>query len=114
MKRPALETLENRRYRAGDLESVRRLHEAAPRAADSFAEGHEADLDADLDDIDDVYLKDGGFLVGVLGGRIVAMAALTRTSLERAEVKRMRVEPAVQGRGLVGPIESVFHEKNLA
>lgn len=56
--------------------------------------------DNDLHSIKQVYLDNGGeFLVGLLDGRIVAMGAIRKTSIERAEVKRMRVHPDFQGRG---------------
>ena len=38
-------------------------------------------------------------MVGVLDGRVVAMGALRRVSSGRAEIKRMRVQPVLQGRG---------------
>jgi GNAT superfamily N-acetyltransferase len=56
--------------------------------------------DADLDNIADVYLNNSGeFLIGLWEGRLVAMGALQKISAERAEIKRMRVQPAFQGRG---------------
>ncbi|MDQ3855545.1 MAG: GNAT family N-acetyltransferase [Chloroflexota bacterium] len=57
--------------------------------------------DDDLLDIEGIYLQPGGeFLVGECDGQIVAMGALRRTSGERAEVRRVRVDPAFQRRGL--------------
>jgi hypothetical protein len=54
--------------------------------------------DNDLRDIEHIYLKNRGvFLVGVYEGRVVAMGALRKSSDERAEIKRMRVHPDVQG-----------------
>jgi GNAT superfamily N-acetyltransferase len=88
-----------RRYEAGDREAVLRLHNEALHGAGAHAGN--GPWDDDLNRIETEYFKDGGeFLVGVLDDRVVAMGAIRRTSAERAEVKRMRVEPALQGRGL--------------
>lgn len=87
-----------RRYEGSDLERVKRLHDAAMRGAGiHLGEGGWYD---DLDGIEAEYLDDGGeFLVGTLGGEVVAMGALKRTGEGRAEVKYMRVDPKLQGRG---------------
>ncbi len=69
--------------------------------------------DADLDNIEAVYLNAGEFLVGELEGRVVAMGALRRTSEERAEVKRMRVSPDCHGRGYGQAILSALEERGL-
>ena len=48
-----------------------------------------------------IYLSAGEeFLVGEIDGEIVAMGALLPVDAETAEVKRIRVRPAVQGQGL--------------
>lgn len=87
-----------RRYQSADSTTVWQLHNAAigPTGAhlgnDSWYE--------DIQHIDEVYLQNGGeYLVGEDDGQIVVMGALKRTSAERAEVRRMRVAPACQGRG---------------
>ena len=91
-------TLRIRRYRSQDRETVRRLHEVALRATGELLDNKK--LDADLEDIEGTYLDGSGeFLVGECGGQVVAMGALRKISAGRAEVKRMRVEPAFQGRG---------------
>ena len=54
----------------------------------------------DLHEIENVYLRNGGeFLVGTLGGEVVAMGAVKKTSDRRAEIKYMRVDPKFQRRG---------------
>lgn len=77
---------------------MRRLHdEALNEVGAHLGEGL---WDEDLDQVEDVYLDDGGeFLVGVYEGRVVAMGALRKTSPESAQITRMRVEPGLQGRG---------------
>ena len=99
MKLAKTQTPTIRRYEPEDQAAVATLHETALRQAGTFAEGHE-ELDRDLDNIEAVYLDNGGeFLVGVLEDRTVAMGALRRSDEHRAEIKRMRVESASQGRG---------------
>ncbi len=91
-------TLRIRRYEAGDREPVWRLHDVAMRGAGiHLGEGHWYD---DLHEIENVYLRNGGeFLVGTLGGDVVAMGAVKKTTDERAEIKYMRVDPKFQRRG---------------
>jgi len=87
-----------RRYEPEDREAVWRLHnEALDEVGAHLGNGS---WDDDLHGIEATYLEAGGeFLVGVLDGRVVAMGALRRIWAEEAEVKRMEVELAIQGRG---------------
>ncbi len=88
-----------RRYRSGDREAVRNLHDAALN--DVGAHLWTGPWDADLDAVESVYLEDGGeFLVGVLGGEVVGMGALRRDPDGRAWITRMRVSPRLQGKGI--------------
>jgi ribosomal protein S18 acetylase RimI-like enzyme len=88
-----------RRYRPGDRGAVRDLHDAALN--DVGAHLGTGPWDADLDAIESVYLENGGeFLVGVLGGEVVAMGALRRDPDGRAWITRMRVSPHLQGQGI--------------
>ncbi len=83
---------------AADREPVWRLHNVALSTTDAHVGN--GPWDDDLHQVEALYLDDGGeFLVGVYSGRVVAMGALKRTSPERAEIKRMRVDPAFQRRG---------------
>jgi len=87
-----------RRYRDGDHDAVWELHNLALRAVGAHA-GNGV-WDDDLHHVSEVYLDGRGeFLVGLLDGRIVAMAALRWHEDATAEVKRMRVHPDVQRRG---------------
>jgi ribosomal protein S18 acetylase RimI-like enzyme len=54
---------------------------------------------ADLDDIENVYLKDGDFIVGVENGEVVAMGAFKKRSETCAEFKRLRIRPDRQRKG---------------
>ncbi len=88
-----------RRYEDVDRDAVWALHNLALAA--SGAHAGNGPWDNDLHDIANAYLAAGGeFLVGLLDGRLVAMGALRRTAPDRAEIKRMRVHPAFQRRGL--------------
>ena len=99
-----------RRYEPEDREAVWRLHnEALDEVGAHLGNGP---WDDDLHGIEAAYLEAGGeFLVGVLDGRVVAMGALRRVSPEEAEVKRMRVEPALQGRGYGQALLDALHRR---
>lgn len=102
-----------RRYEAGDHAAVLRLHEAGLREMGTFIE--EPGFDLDLLDIQGVYFEDSGeFIVGEVDGDIVAMGALRKTSLERAEVKRMRVAPEFRRQGFGQEILDVLHRRASA
>jgi ribosomal protein S18 acetylase RimI-like enzyme len=90
--------IEIRRYQASDHEAVCALHKTALLAAGApFSAGS---WDADLDQIQTVYMDNAGeFFVGTLEGRVVAMGALMRTGPCEAQIRRMRVHPDVQRRG---------------
>jgi ribosomal protein S18 acetylase RimI-like enzyme len=90
-----------RRYRSTDREAIWALHEVALKAVGAYLPGPEgARFNADLDEIEHVYVKNGGeFLVGLIGERIVAMGALKRVGKGVAEITRMRVHPEFWRRG---------------
>ncbi len=87
-----------RRYQDADHDAVWALHHQA--LDDAGAHGGAGSWDDDLHAVADVYLEWGGdFVAGLLEGQLVAMGALRHTSSHRAEIRRMRVAPHVQGRG---------------
>ena len=93
------ERLQIREYQDADFEAVQRLHVVALEHVGAYA--GRGPWDADLENIAGSYLVAGGtFLVGVVDGTLVAMGALRRLAPDTAELKRMRVDPAWQGRGL--------------
>jgi GNAT superfamily N-acetyltransferase len=58
------------------------------------------DDEADLVAIEQVYLRDGGeFLIGFINERLAAMGGFKRLSDTSAELRRMRIEPELQGKG---------------
>lgn len=87
-----------RKYTATDQDAVWRLHILGLESVGAYVGN--GPWDDDLHSIEQVYLNNRGtFLVGEDEGRIVAMGALRFRDDERAEIKRMRVHPDVQGRG---------------
>jgi ribosomal protein S18 acetylase RimI-like enzyme len=87
-----------RRYDDVDRDAVWELHNLALHAVGAHVGN--GPWDDDLHRIAEVYLSGRGeFLVGLLGGRVVAMGALRRQDEDTAEIKRMRVHPDVQRRG---------------
>jgi len=96
----SLDAVVIRDYRTEDADQVWQLHEIALKATNAFVAGH-GKWDEDLKNIPQVYLSGkGSFLVAELGGEIVGMGALRFVSEETAEIKRMRVLPKYQGKGL--------------
>jgi GNAT superfamily N-acetyltransferase len=56
--------------------------------------------EADLVAIEQVYLRDGGeFLVGFISERLVAMGGFKRLAGTSAELRRMRINRELQGKG---------------
>lgn len=56
--------------------------------------------EADLRDIERVYLRPGGeFLVGFMGARLMAMGGFERLPDDMAELRRMRIAQDLQARG---------------
>ena len=101
------DSLTLRRYRAADRDRVLELHERAMRDVGAYVEGVP---EPDLADVEAAYLESGGeFLVGTVDSEVVSVGAFRPAEgyvtellddLENAaEIKRMRVAPARQGRG---------------
>ena len=88
-----------RRYTPADREAVEYLHVYVIQQTGAYL--GRGPWDDDVYAIEETYLNNQGeFLIGEWDGVFVAMGAFHRTSPERAEIKRMRVHPDYQGRGL--------------
>ncbi|GLV54307.1 GNAT family N-acetyltransferase [Dictyobacter sp. S3.2.2.5] len=88
-----------RQYQQADKSAVWALHKAALHGTGADLE--DGQWDADLFQIEEVYLNNQGeFLVGEIENRIVAMGAIKKITSTRSEIKRMRVHPDFQKRGL--------------
>ncbi len=98
-----------RRYEPSDYQAVWDLHNLALHHIGAHVGNGE--WDDDLHNIDAVYSQNGGdFLVGTEDDVIIAMGALKRNSDTHAEIKRMRVHPKHQKRGLGQFILSALEE----
>jgi len=88
-----------RKYQESDYEEVWNLHNIA---LDSVgAHGGNGPWDEDLKNIEKVYLNnDSEFLVAVMDNKIVGMGALLKKDNSKAEIKRMRVLPEYQSKGI--------------
>lgn len=89
-----------RDFEPGDRDAVRRLHHRA--LAHIGADRGAGPWDDDLDDVASSYVAVGGrFVVAVADGVIVGMGALSPASEPgSAQIRRMRVDPSWQGRGV--------------
>ena len=88
-----------RRYEAKDRDQVWNLHNRC--LYDVGAHAGNGPWDDDLHHINSIYLKAGGeFLVGEFNDEIVGMGALLRISKKCAEIKRMRIAPEFQRKGI--------------
>jgi GNAT superfamily N-acetyltransferase len=86
------------RYQAEYQEPMLDLHRSAITGL-HLGMSQQAD-EADLMDIEQFYFHTGGeFLLGVLAGRLVCMGGFRRLSMTVAELRRMRVDHALQGKG---------------
>ena len=97
--RQIMNNLSIRRYKYSDKKIVWELHVNGINQTGTFVFNPE--LDSDLENIDDVYINNGGeFFVALLGGNVVGMGALKKIDGKTAEIKRMRVNPRYQRRGI--------------
>ena len=92
-----------RRFEKKDEEAVYNLHVTAMKLAGTYigTSDTEHQWDADFKNIEDIYINNKGeFFVVTIGDKVVGMGALRKVDDSTAEIKRMRVEPSLQGKGL--------------
>jgi ribosomal protein S18 acetylase RimI-like enzyme len=102
-----MDGLSIRRYEIKDHKDVIALHIKALKAVGSYIDDPSVQSQAgkDLFDIIGTYIENHGeFLVVTINNNIVGMGALRKVDQTTAEIKRMRVEPSLQGRGIGGTI----------
>jgi len=93
-------SLEIRRYQSSDQNAVSKLHQQALEPTGAMLPGGPWN-DDDLKNIEKEYIDNGGdFFVGILNKRIICMGALKKKTDVIAEIKRMRVHPHYQRKGL--------------
>lgn len=85
------------RFAAAYHETVLELHRKAMKPFAPLLP--QKDEEVDLHQIEQVYLRHGEFLVGLLGDRVVAMGGFKPHSATIAELKRIRIDPEKQGQG---------------
>ena len=102
--------MEIRQYLALDHDAVWNLHNVALLQVNAHAGN--GPWDDDLHQIEAEYVATGGeFYVGMANGRIVAMGGLMRLSDDRAEIRRMRIHPDVQRKGLGSQMLSALEQR---
>ena len=102
-----MEEVHFRTYRNSDFDEVWSLHNLALNAVAAHA--GKGSWDDDMKNIEEVYLNNNGeFLVAIMDNKIVGMGALRKRDTAIAEIKRMRVRPEYQGKGI-----GTFLLKNL-
>src|SRR5688572_22194204 len=94
----APESLHVRTYRAEDHPAVRRFFESGRLAGHCLPN----DTAVDIDNIEGAYLLDehSHFWVAEHEGRVIGMVGVVAEDEHTAEVRRLRVDPAMQGRGV--------------
>ena len=107
--------VELRQYLASDHDAVLQLHfkgleQTGVRLNAKLALG----LDDDLSRIEEAYLIGGDFLITTIDNKIVGMGAFQKIDDETAEIKRMRVEPDYQGKGIGSLILDTLIDKAKA
>ena len=104
------------RYRPEHREPMLALHRSA---VVGFTLGMSQQEDeADLMAVEQVYLRGGGeFLIGFINERVVAMGGFKRLTDTSAELRRMRIERELQGRGfgtqLLRELEQIAYQSGI-
>lgn len=102
-----------RRYTPEDNATVFALHREC-LAQVGVRPGDGVYYDDDLGRVEEVYLRAGGeFVVGEMGGEIVAIGGLRRVDDKIAEMVRLRVRPDRQGKGYGAATVSVLEKRAL-
>ncbi len=88
-----------RRWQESDLLSAVDLNREAEKYIGMASES--GDWAKDMEGITKTFIGSGGnFLVGLRGNKLVVMGGFKLLSKNTAEIKRMRVTPNLQGRGI--------------
>lgn len=99
-----------RQYRSSDKKEVWKLHILALQHTNAYIKS--GSWDDDLTDIEKNYLaREGEFLVAVMNDKIVAMGGFKPVMKDTAEIKRMRVHPDFQRKGLGQAIYNILESK---
>jgi GNAT superfamily N-acetyltransferase len=105
-----LERIHFRTYQPTDFGSVLKLHKVGLVQTNAYT--GEGPWDDDLLVIENHYLQNNGwFVVGEYNKEIITMGALRKINDHRAEIKRMRTRPDLQGKGIGKKILELLMEK---
>ena len=98
-----MENIILRRFEKKDENAIYNLHITTMKHAGTFiyVAKLRKEWDKDLKNIEEVYINNKGeFYVATAEDKIVGMGAIRKIDETTAEVKRMRVEPSMQGKGI--------------
>ena len=94
-----IDNLSIRRYQPTDHDEIWKLYTLTLDAAG--ANPGPGPWNADLHDIENQYIKNtGDFFVAIIDNKIIGMGGLRKKSDHQAEIKRMRVHPDHQKKGI--------------
>ncbi|KKQ27265.1 MAG: GCN5-related N-acetyltransferase [Candidatus Magasanikbacteria bacterium GW2011_GWC2_37_14] len=109
-----MENIKLRQFEEKDKEATYNLHIEGLKQSESFIDDPKAreQLDQDLKKIREEYIdSDGEFFVAIIDDKVVGMGALRKVDDITAEIKRMRVKPELQGKGIGALILDKLIEK---
>ena len=87
-----------RQYQPSDKKEVFDLHVRALKNEDAYL--YTGKWEKDFEDIEGIYLNNRGeFIVGLIDNTIIAMGGLRKKTDDIVELRRMRVDPALQRKG---------------
>src|SRR5687767_3232869 len=92
-----------RRFEKKDENAVYNLHVVAMKQAGTFIDIPKLrdQWDKDFKNIEEIYIHNRGeFFVVTINDKIIGMGALKKVDESTAEIKRMRVEPSLQSKGI--------------
>ncbi|MFZ2149710.1 MAG: GNAT family N-acetyltransferase [Minisyncoccia bacterium] len=98
-----MENIILRRFEKKDEDAIYNLHVTVMKHAGTFiyVAKLRKEWDKDLKNIEEIYIKNKGeFYVATAEDKIIGMGAIRKVDETTAEVKRMRVEPSMQGKGI--------------
>ncbi len=97
-----MENVHLKQFEADDKDAVYALHIAGLKQTDSLIGGEaRKTLDKDLEDVQKTYLENrGAFFVVTHDSQIIGMGGLKNVDENTAEIKRMRVQISLQGKGI--------------
>lgn len=94
-----VEEIKIRKYNDNDYQSMYDLHIKAMQKIGAYK--GDGPWDNDLKDIQNNYFNNKGFFyIAELNNEIIGMGAFRKIDYKTAEIKRMRVSPGYQGRGI--------------